>query len=599
MGTSARTEPAVTSFLRWTIEQAKQAIALAADTLEAIRVNRAFIDGDHWQSGDGWIGPWPTIVESGSDADATNVTLLQGEIEKAFTSRNALGEVVDRHVGGVVGREPRWTFVPRELRRDDELSDAQTTARDELEALVTEWWDDFGAHEIMQAAARGMLYSDDAGVALRIFIPAGLLAPAGNGTRAARVPQGDIAAALKLIRVETVDPDVGRVIAEELTGIDVGVVVFKDETTSRESVEITYVDEGGRTHLLAIAPPVNVGENDRTDVAFDLGGRLLMAQLARKPFISEQARQSQLALNYANTMIVRNVTTGGFLEQVLLNAKLPGHWSEVDGVRKYVSDPIVRGPNTVNSFVGVETEAADGSRQVASPSVLWREPVKPDASISAKREHYEDMLNECDQAHVLIAGDAVASAVSRQQARADYRTSLQISEAPLNRAGRWMLETVLAYAEALAGAPGQWSRDWRASFACIIDTGPLTPEEITAIQGMAEKRLIASGTARELVGVADPDAEQERVDTEDGVDLARELQRAQIYKAWVDAGVAEGPAAERAGLSEEEVAALMVGFEEPEPTPAPGAPGRPAPAPVPTPAGGNGNAGNAGNGAGA
>lgn len=596
MGTSATDIVSAIPFVRWTVEQAKKAATIAADALASLKTNRDFVNGDHWQSGNGWVGPWPTIVEAADAADADGVTTLQNEIKKAFTSRNAIGEVVGRHVAGVIGREPRWTFVPRDAV-DDELSDAQETARDEIEALLTDWWDQSGAHAALQDAARKLLYSDNAGVALRIYVPSGLLALGPNGTRQLRVVTGDLADALKKIRVECPEPEVGRVVTDGTTGLDIGILLTKDGN-GRESCELTFVDEGGKTVLMAVFAASTTGGPDRAEVRFDLGGRLLMMPIAREQFLSEQARQAQRALNYANTMIVRNVTTGGFLEQVLLNAKLPGHWEEMDGKRTYVADPIRRGPASITSFSGHEYEDAQGNKQITTPQVVWRDPVDPGHSIKAKREYYEDVLNETDQAHVLIAGDATASAVSRQQARADFRSSLQISEAPLNRAGRWLLETVLAYAEALALVPGKFSREWRASFACILDTGPLTPDEITAITGMAEKRVIAYGTAREQIGVADPDAEQERIETEDGVDLDREQKRAQIYAAWTGAGVAEGPAAERAGLSEEEIADLMVGFEEPPPPPAPASGGNNGNAggnnPPPVPAGNNGNSGNSG-----
>lgn len=581
MGTSVR-EPSTLPFVRWTIEQAKKAAAVAAAVLAAVKLNREFVNGNHWQNGDGWIGPWPTLTSASTEADSDGITTLQAEIQKAFTPRNAIAEVVDRHVGGVIGIEPRWRFTLRARVVDEEtpLSDAEEREQAEIEEMLTEWWDEIGAHAMLQTAIRKLLYSDEAGVVLRIYVPAGLLTTGPNGERQLRVPRNDVRQALAKIRIDAPEPEAARVITEEKSGLDVGIYITKD-ANERESVELTYVDENGQTSLAVIRPPETAtSDANRVAQTWNLGGRLLMTAITRLRYLSAEVRQAQRALNYANTMIVRNVTTGGFLEQVLLNAKLPGHWEEGDdGSRRYIADPIVRGPGVVTSYAGHEVEDAQGNKTLTTPSVVWREPVTPDHSIKAKHEYYADVLDETDQRHVLISGDAMASAVSRVQARADFAQSLRLTRAPLQRAGRWLLETVLAYAEALAGVPGKYTGAWRASFECIIDTGPLTPEEMTAIRENATGRLISRGTARELIGVSDPDAERERIETEEGPDLAAEAQRATIYKTWVEGGIAEAAAASRAGLSDEEIDELLDGFEEP-PDPADPDSGPPVPDPA-------------------
>jgi hypothetical protein len=593
MGTSAVTQ-SVIPFLTWTIEKAKKAAAIAADALEALKVNRKFVEGDHWQDGAGWVGPWPVVPEAASAAELDGVSTLQAEIKKMFTARNAIGEVTERHVAGIMGREPRWTFVLRDpiaaIATDGELSVEQDRDRTELEARLTQWWDDAGAHTVLQELARKLLYGQAA--ALRIYVPAGLLTPNGDGRAQLVVKRGDLADALSKIRVESPEPEECRVVTDVASGRDVGILLTKDEK-ERDSVELTFLDEQGKTVLLVIKAGPDAGTVDRRSVQFDLGGRLLMFETGRTEFLTEQARQSQRALNYCNTVVIRNVTTGGFLEQVLLNAKLPGHWEEREGGgRVYVPDPIYRGPGTLNSFSGHEYEDGQGNKQITTPTVVWREPISPEPSIKAKQEYYADVLDEADQRHILISGEATVSGYSREQARADYANSLNLTRAPLTRAGRWMLEAVLAYAEALAGTPGQYSRTWRASFECIVDTGPLSPEERAAIREDAKSRLIAYGTARELTGVADPDAERERIETEDGIDQDAELKRAQIFKAWVDAGIGFEAAARRAGLSDDETRDLLEEAEQP-PTPEPGT--DPAAPPIPPGRNAGGNAANAGN----
>src|SRR5438067_13936075 len=115
-----------TPFDTWTLEDVEEEIEeelarqahrfmqgrVGEDTLQVtttnmanpIDVNRAFVDGNHWQGADGWIGPMPQLGEIGYD-----VTMQQ--LERAFTSRNAIGEVVQRHAAGLLGREPHLTFA--------------------------------------------------------------------------------------------------------------------------------------------------------------------------------------------------------------------------------------------------------------------------------------------------------------------------------------------------------------------------------------------------------------------------------------------------------------------------------------------------------
>src|SRR5687768_3168492 len=68
--------------------------------------NKRLYDGDAWLDGAGWIGPRPSATE-------TDYQSVLTEIRRAFISKNAVREVVDRHIGGVVGQEPSWKLTPR------------------------------------------------------------------------------------------------------------------------------------------------------------------------------------------------------------------------------------------------------------------------------------------------------------------------------------------------------------------------------------------------------------------------------------------------------------------------------------------------------
>jgi hypothetical protein len=97
------------------------------------------------------------------------------------------------------------------------------------------------------------------------------------------------------------------------------------------------------------------------------------------------------------------------------------------------------------------------------------------------------MLELAHQLHVLIGKDATASGESRKQARAEFAASLETSKAAVDEVGRWLLETVLALAAAIAGVPGHYE-SLRCEFGCMVDAGPLTADEEAQIVRRSTRR---------------------------------------------------------------------------------------------------------------
>jgi len=600
-------------FQTWEYQRALDAVAVDAKELEKLRIRRKFYDGDHWQDGLGWIGPWPNPAEGASTQEAAGIAQLQQEIRRGFTPRNAVKEVISRHVGGVVGIEPRWTFTsdgvqvlsmprlsltPRAPRRPaptapapatqtapptptpDEIARREATAAadtarqsrvDRVNALVTAWWDNRGMAQVMLKIARVLLYAETATV--RLYIPPRALEDEkqADGTATGRklLRITSIEDAFSKIHVDVFDPESGRVVVDDATLAEVGIKPYKrggtksDPTTERTVIELTYLDEQNRTVLETI------DGGTRNSITVDLGGNLLMFSVSREQFLTDEALAAQRACNFANSMIPRNVATGGFLEEIVINAKVPGHWEEKDGRRQYVPDPIVRGAGALNVWQGHELEDSQGNKTMTSPAVLWHDPVDPAPTIKAKREHYGDVLEECQQAHALITGDATASGVSRQQARADFLSSLGHTKSAIERVGRWLIVTVARFADALSTAElrSTITDGLRPVFVCFLDGGPLDAAEREQNRSDVEAGLLSTTSGIERLGIADPDAEIERIeaDAEAITNLDLELKRAQVYQAWITAGIGETEAAHRAGLSPEEAARLTTSPQDTPP----------------------------------
>ncbi|MGI8765688.1 MAG: hypothetical protein ACR2KM_04120, partial [Gemmatimonadaceae bacterium] len=519
-------------------------------TLAMIRVNRAFLYGDHWQGGYGWIGPMP----QGNDPGFAETVR---EIRRAFTSRNAIGEVVSRHMSGVVGREPRWGLsLKRALKQDEAPSDAEQALIDEAEALLTTWWDRRKVHQWLQRFVTTLAYAGPS--ALRLYVPDGLLDDKVDATTKAvtrAVTASSVEEGLSKLWLDHPLPEQCTVAVDEDTQQIAGVLLYETgkKTTGQGSperrAEITYAD--GDQTVVRILDGAN-----STEYRLDFGGHLTIFEARRSPIITPQVQESQRALNLALSMLPRNVVTGGFLERVLLNAQMPGEWvtDQTTGQKRFYPEPYYTGAGTTNFVQGVQYDQ-DGKTVLANPSVHYRDPVPVTASIEAKRSHYEDILEETKQAHVLMNQDARASGKSREQARADFESDLTRTKTFSEAAGRWIITTALAMAEAFAGTPGLYTNQLRATFACQIDTGPLTAQERTANDASVGKTL-SRETAMERNGIVDVDAELQRMNAEPSAQIALVTAQATAIKTLTDAGAGLVAAAVVADLSEEDVVEL-------------------------------------------
>lgn len=535
---------------------------------EALETNRAFFEGDHWQDGDGWIGPMPSQNEEGYQE-------AHGQIKAAFTSRNVIREVIERHETGVVGRSPSWNIVPKEgdtkeAGEEEGPSDEMEDKIQEATDLLRAWWDDKEVHEVIQKAVDTALYAERA--PLRVFVPRGLLE---NG----QVPSGDVAEQLDRIYVDHVDPEVATVYEDPDSRAEISLVVYEveegDPTSAAsetvERAEVSFVRDGdGRTVIRAFGRRVRgtsegPAEGEPQEFEAAMGGRLPVFEIERSALINEQVRQAQKALNLANSMIPRNVVTGGFLERVLLNAQMPGEWEVVNeetGEKRWKPDPVEFGAGRVQWLQGIETETQEGDERITTPQIEYRDPVPIDASEDAKRSHYQDILEETDQAHILMSGEATPSGRSRREARADFARSLRRTQSPVESAVSWVLETVLAMAEHFAGTAGRFTEELRVSAEAQIDLGETPPDEQQVVAGHADRGLLSRQTAMARIGVDDPEAELRRLESQDDSQLDLRERQAEVIRAYKTAGLDLMTAARLAGFSEEEAVEFFADANE-------------------------------------
>lgn len=514
--------------------------------LPAAPVNRLFVEGDHWQNGAGWVGPMPA-------SDDEDYQLAFTEIKKAFVSANRIEETCSRKASGMIGREPAFQMVPRRpMKEGEELSEQEQARIDAQEAAFTQWWNEHDVHAKLYRATMNMTWGRRS--VLRLLVPSGFWARPVTTQR-------ELYDFMRWVHLDVMGPEYGHVHTDPATTEPLGIVTYTNED-KKQVIEVAYTN--GESSFVDVL----VDEQVSTSKPLRLGGRITMFEMMHDVLVSEPMRVQQRAHNLALSMLPRNVVTSGFLERVIRNAAQPGYWTyKEDGVTrdKWIPRPVKWGAGSVVWLEGIEgSDPISGKSTFTNPDITYRPPSDVSPVVEAAAATYQTILEEARQAHVLMDGDANASGRSRVEARKDYERSLKLGKPVVERAGRWLFETVVALAEALQnGGDGTSTvKDFRADFACRLDTGALTPEERQQNILSMQAGTLPHEAAIAGEGIDDVDAALVKINTQTGVVLNELKTRAEIIVQLVTAGTTIEAAAKIAGLDEEDVKALQEGAND-------------------------------------
>jgi hypothetical protein len=467
-------------------------------------------DGNHWLWGDGFIGQKPPAALPGAAS-------ILADIEAAFVSENVIKEVVGTHNGGILGREPSWSFLPANAKTNAERDD-------ETGETLTPWWNKRKALKDMQKALRIALCE---GIAVRrMFLPRFYN---GKPLAGATITATDLQSALDLIYFETVTADRGGVFTDPDTQQQIGIFLYEEHDAEgdvkRQCAELSFLNEKGETVCRVVRD-----EGEPSDYGpYQLGGHLLIYQLEIEQLITEQVQSSQKTVNLAHTMMMRNINLAGAQGINVLNAQPPegpktdkssitSDTTRIDG--KFPSH-LKRGPGVVNFIMGVPYYGQDGETIVGytDANVNIMEPVIVDSFQKTISEEKEAIYSQCHQRHVLIVDKADTSGRAREVARKEYERSLKDSKVELDACGRWQLEVGLRLAAQMTGQSATYL-PLRADFNCLVDAGVPDPAFIQQVLEMRKpsgprlQPIISDETARNLCGVEDAAAELARIQQE-------------------------------------------------------------------------------------
>lgn len=463
-----------------------------------------FYEGNHWQDAKGFIGQLPPLGLPGAAEILAN-------IQAGFVSENVVKEVIKTHVGGILGREPIWSFLQR-------AGESKEPDRETGETL-TAWWNERKALVDFQKACRISLL--EAIAVRRIFIPRPQLLSTDGSFRVR-----DLSDALNYIYFETHLADRAGVFTDPDTQQDIGIYLFEERNQQGDVIancaELSFLDANRNTVCKVVkdkGAPEEFGP-------YRLNGHLLVFQIDRDALITDQVQSSQRSLNLAHTMMMRNVNMAGSRERTITNAQPPIEQVKVRDSATDVTRTAVQpgkfhtGAGAVMFLMGYPIYNDDNEIVgYTNPNVTISDPVTPEAFTKTIDAEKQAIYSQCHQRHVLIVDKADTSGKAREVARREFERSLKESKTILDACGRWQLETSLYLAAQLIRQSDRYLR-LRADFNCLLDAGDPDPErqkaaiELRKPGGPRLQPLISDETARNWAGIEDAAAELAKIERE-------------------------------------------------------------------------------------
>jgi len=469
------------------------------------------IEADHWQDGAGFLAPLPP------KGDATYDVLIAA-LENMFVAEDIIGDCLARRCNGVLGKDPQWSF--ERLEEQEEGAEEQTDELiDMINEHVREWWKERNVLGTIKKFMNAVGYGKRS--YLRIYVPPGRFEQPVEQEDGSTVSTFNITAsspeeALNHIYIEHVERDQAFVFMDRHTMNAIGIVVGENEFEDRPEdpardpdqshkwAELTYMD--GEDTVLKVVSDAD-GEQS---FSYDLRGRLLLYEGKHPLFITDSVKRNQRDLNTTRTQIRINNDNAAFQQRVFINLQPPGSIvTDNDGNEVFQVGTYNRGPGQDLNLVGVAEMDERGNLKYADGRVEVLEPIDNKNLLASAEEARHAIYRMCKQLHVIISGDATSSGESRLQAQGEYLLDLMDMKGVMDASGVWLLETVWALAEQIAGA--ETTKDIKAVFDCRLNPGPLTSEMRRAILEMMDKKAISKETAMSMLGVDDVEAEKERI----------------------------------------------------------------------------------------
>ncbi len=504
-------------FENYKFEQANEVFSSLKKELDKTQSSRRFVRGDDWQGGDGWVGPQFDSSKIGTE--------IKTAIEKEFTAKGDIRAAVRRHQRGVIGRVPAWLISSRNAPAEPSAKPDETDKEliGEAQKILNEFWKNSRVHQTLKEVVTDYL-SGGHGVLRLFFIQ--------NGDGEIDIPKS-VEEAVKLIGLFREEPEAGCVVCDRETLKSASFLRY--EKDGNVYIEMCFVDTDGMTiykklskndsktyadkNLPTIGKYIDGRENSINEIPLPLNEKLLVFELKGQPLVTAAMRSQQKLANKAYTMLSHNLDISGFRERVLLNALPPGEIKKgADGKDVFVpnKDGIEIGAGKVSYVQGLPiTERQDDKikKSVTTPQIFESDPIPVTTYVDTISAASAAILEEADQKHIAITGDAAASGESRKEAREAYKQSLDDTKSMLDDVMSEVFEAVLAVVAYLMGNDDRFV-DLQVTFLAILNPGPVSVEERRMAMDEKEKGIRSTESTMEEAGISDPDAMKAKIKQE-------------------------------------------------------------------------------------
>jgi hypothetical protein len=502
------------------------------------------MNNDSWLNGKGFNGPLGTDVEIKDFASSIT--------RERFTPYNVFRKAAIRHRDNVLREEIAWGYnVDRFLREDEKPNENEQRLIDELEAVVTRFYDDSNVLLEIQEATLALAWSLLNPIAglhntetyakplyssapMRFSIPAKFVR---NGS----IKKVEASKALKYLRFKQLSPLQAGTVKDDYDETLFSYYrysVMSDSLPVAET-EISILGENvdddlrGQLSGLGYKPTdtlVIILDNEskvKSAAAYPLEGNLTIYDMQRTPVLPEDALGLQVAINSTNTVMMVNMFQG-LLERMVGNAQLPGHW-EKDGAKVtagtpnavFVADKMTVGGGATNFLVGVPYYHENG--KVAGYKDINYQRLGPE-DISPIRDTLHEFLEQfydvSSQSHALMGSDATATGKSRIEAKDDFKGSLTQTIKAVEGGGRWFLDTTRCFINFIEGKNRFVGLRPFVKVNVRLETVSSEDKKVSILA--KEKGIISHDTTLSELGIDDTDAEKAKLEIENGEAVATE-----------------------------------------------------------------------------
>lgn len=551
----------------------------AKEDKEFIDTVEAYLKGDHYQDGQGWIGP--EVGEKGIDYlrriminEGVFATALKRIVlavvgsepyfyvtdKKTEEAQQILADMENQK--GTENQDPKTATVPPQIDKNAQgnnpvdptsqttppldpsitLNKIKTVSKnqeliDEAEDLLTKYWDRHNVHKHLIQIAYDLAAKNRA--VGRLVLPADVndveedfdlqdfeatykeRASKLADDRIVSVVFKDLEDAILNIIVQKLDIFESGYVRDEVDRIVGTVYKYVSPITNKAEWEVSYVSKASETYNQTCVEILNENGASLAKNHYSMDKQLMLCEVEGGNIVRPDIITHLRAADHTSTMMVMNNTFAGFRERLFLNAEVPTKTVRLPGGgTEEVETELNEGPGTDLFLAGVPVEdpVTKEIRGYATPTAIYKDPVNQEGLIKSIFHHIQRILENMSQGHILISGDATTSGVSRVQAVQDHIASLKMIEQSVTIYTRWLLESLLHFSADLMKQPDRYA-DLRVVVKCRLSAVLPTPEERKAVVEEYNAGLRSRENSRTNIGIDDPAAEEAQVLKEEIQDL--------------------------------------------------------------------------------